>query len=484
MRTRSAAILLATVACHATEPLPTPTVDGAASALFVGERDGALLFTSAYEIDDGGAVDITAPSSRPGDRWWMLSMGCPLETIGLQAGAVVLGDELPVSPVPPPFEVSALSPNTLGTWSTEEEPSPLVREALRRLPVPSTFACELVAPTFETEAHAFRLERQTVLYAPTFGARLDARTQFVTMLESEDFTFTATSGHSAYYLDFTTDEATLVLPDLPQVLAGHVDDAGEMWLLTPYAILRGTPTNGFTTTATLGAIAPVRRGHITGRGAGDTIELSITTSEYDGLALEVVRRWLRYEGGQLELLVTDDRDDVMPTSVVVGAGHIVAINLAVRPAPLLHEYRDGNVTTTPIPTGARFWELVDTPGVGLLGRNSADELYRYANGSFELFERNVPFITTSLTTDVGVMFVGARVRPSSGRPADPFRAHQVLDWPGGCRYEAVPPGASSVSYQRLDGGRTLLTFDTEFDPGRTRATLVTLVGGPEPCTQR
>lgn len=473
-----AAALVALGACHPTEPLEPLVVEGAASVLFVGQRADDTAFVFALPVDDGRAA-LPALASRPGDLWWAIAYACPLDRLGLPSGSVALEATVAFeeSPLPGWAALVNMEPSGGGVWR-DAEPTPFIRDVLRRLPLAEDFRCASVRPEITTDASEFRLPDRGSLYLPTFAVARTNTRLFVTTIQSVDFSFTATTGHAAF--EFDLSDGSVVEHDLGEdpVLAGYQDDRGELWLVTPKRVLRGTVGGEFVVVASLEAFAPIRRVVVSGSGVGDGVVLSIGTTGYDGGSLNTARRWLRYEGGAIEQLASSDRFVVVPQSVSLGGRDLLAINVDIEP-PAIHTAIGDRVDARP--TSKRYVELYRDAELGVLARDQDRALFRFDGSDFEPFLDHMPFVTARLASDAGLVFAGNGINETRGHSGgSAVRVAQYFESTGTCEYEPEQAGVGVYVVPLLDP-RQAVALQLSATSGQLRATRITLGASAPAC---
>lgn len=474
------AVVLA-IGCHATEPLPEPSAPGSRTALFIGERGGETTFVSAYALDDDGRTTLLAPSSRAGDVWWFVAFACPPETLGVPEGPLTLLPEDEARngwPLPRAATVRRLSPNALGTW-TEDEPSEVVDQTMRRLPIDGVSACDLAEPKLDGRIVSFETPTPK-FYGATFGTQLPDDRVFVSTIIGEDFTFSSTIGFASVTLDLDTQTLTEVEGAPGPVLAGYDAPDGELWLLTTSALYRGTADGGFVATATVPAeYLPLHRAYMVGRGAGDDVDLSITTRDRDD-ERSVVRRWIRYRGGTFELLAEDERDFRMPLTIFTDDDELLAIRMREDPLAVVVASPSG-VRDEPLPRGIDANELRRLQD-GRIAIRTDGPIFYWDNGGFSELEYQVPFLNYQVETDLGVTFVGNGISARTGRATGGVpRVAQNLPSIGTCEYWPFEGSRFATMIIPLRARNSLLTLEFTQAASSIRGTVITYVEGPQSC---
>ncbi len=481
-------VVAVVTACHATEPLESLTVAGAASVFFVGERDEVPAFTYAFSVAPDGAVALPPLASRPQDRWWAVANVCDLETLGVDDGGTVLEPEptFAANPFPEPVAVRSMSPSAEGSWA-DAEMSPAVDEALRRFPLDPEYLCVSVEPQLDIAVREVRFDTPE-LFLPTFVTELDDGRIFATLLQADDFfSFapTSTTGYSAYTFELGNNDDPVQIdvgPDI--VLGGYEAPDGEIWLVTTQDLLRGHPDTGFRVAASLALATPYRRVWVTGMGSGDSTVLAISTSAWDGLTTPFMRRVLRYEAGDVVQIDSDDRDEPMPQTTFLDNGDLFVINLKTVPQ-VATIYGTGAPRTIPVPDEGRFFELLDDPTAGLLLRHSDNKIFRFDGTGFEVFLEDVTVLGTRFDTPTGTILAGNAVSRVSGKPAfGQVTVIQHLERTGVCSYPMAAASISAVDILPLAAPGVVLATELSATPGQLRATTITLDALADPCLLR
>ncbi len=389
--------LFLVAACHDVASLPLPPNHAArALVLILGEGPRAL---AARSVDPaaGDAATWAPFSSRAGATVYAVSFSCPLDRLGLIAGAQALAESSSsIELVPPPAAVFEAALDATTTWQPSAGLPPAVDDALRRLPLPPSARCHAVGARYTAED--LRLPNEQ-LGPPSFAIALDERRVLA-------------GTRRGYLFEVTRAGATRLTRHEDKFFrAGMRARDGTLWMVDSLgAVWHGTLE---TDLVRVGEEAPfpesLQRAAVAGPTDDSPFEMFAETEaenrdergfhRFDGL------RWT-----ELSTFTPERNTIYFPAVAWLGPQSAMSIGTNPdRPGGSVMFYDRGVLKPQSLRGTSPNASILHHPTLGVLVGHDQDGISRYEDGRWDLFRGALPliYVRVMVAEGDGLLYIGS-----------------------------------------------------------------------------